>query len=89
MLRGYTTGLKERTTRLERASPGWRPSALPAELRPPVYARLESNQRPLPSHDSALYPLSYGRVRSLRQELNLHLGLTKGVCWPLTLRRLD
>jgi hypothetical protein len=25
------------------------------------YARLESNQRPLPSHGSALRPLSYGR----------------------------
>ena len=26
------------------------------------YARLESNQRPLPSHGSALCPLSYGRL---------------------------
>src|SRR6185437_11975350 len=51
------------------------------------HARLESNQRPLPSHGSALCPLSYGRVRSPRQESNLHLGLTTGVCWPLTLRR--
>jgi hypothetical protein len=32
-------------------------------------------------------PLSYERMRSLRQESNLHLGLTTGVCWPLTLRR--
>jgi hypothetical protein len=53
------------------------------------YARLESNQRPLPSHGSALRPLSYGRGRSLRQESNLHLGRTTGVCWPLTLRRLE
>ena len=33
------------------------------ELRPPEYARLESNQRPLPSHGSALCPLSYGRKK--------------------------
>ena len=58
------------------------------ELRPREYARLESNQRPLPSHGSALCPLSYGRERSLRQESNLRLGRTKGACWPLTLRRL-
>ena len=32
------------------------------ELRPPEYARLESNQRPLLSHGSALCPLSYGRL---------------------------
>ena len=31
---------------------------------------------------------SQGR-RSLRQELNPHLGRTKGACLPLTLRRLD
>jgi hypothetical protein len=30
----YTTGLYKRTTRLERASPGWRPGALPTELHP-------------------------------------------------------
>ena len=29
-------GSLERTTRIERASPGWRPGALPAELRPRV-----------------------------------------------------
>ena len=34
MLCGYTTGLMKRTTRLERVSPGWRPGALPHELRP-------------------------------------------------------
>src|SRR5262249_56212294 len=50
-------------------------------------ARLESNQRPLPSQSSAL-PLSYERVeQSLRQESNPHLGRTKGACLPLTLRR--
>jgi hypothetical protein len=52
------------------------------------YARLDSNQRPLPSQGSTL-PLSYGRVESLRQESNPHLGRTKGACLPLTLRRLD
>src|SRR6266571_7110857 len=40
---------RERTTRIEQASPEWRPGALPSGLRPPRYARLESNQRPLPS----------------------------------------
>ena len=29
----------------------------------------------------------YGREKSLRQELNPHLGRTKGACLPLTLRR--
>jgi hypothetical protein len=43
--------------------PGWRPGALPVELRP------------------------RGMERSLRQELNPHLGRTKGACLPLTLRR--
>jgi hypothetical protein len=52
---------KKRTTRVERASPELRSGALPAELHPPrKHARLESNQRPLPSQSSAL-PLSYGR----------------------------
>ncbi len=50
----YTTGLQKRTTRIERASPEWRPGALPSELRPREHARLESNQRPLPSQSSAL-----------------------------------
>ncbi len=54
-------GFVKRTTRIERASPEWRSGALPAELRPRENARLESNQRPLPSQSSAL-PLSYGRV---------------------------
>jgi hypothetical protein len=86
----YTTSLRERTTRLERASPGWRPGALPAELRPHGYARLGSNQRPLPSQDSAhsaeLRAFDVKR-QSLRQESNPHLGRTKGACLPLTLRR--
>jgi hypothetical protein len=51
----YTTGLRKRTTRLERAFPEWRPGALPTELHPhEEHARLESNQRPLPSQSSAL-----------------------------------
>ena len=51
----------KRTTRVERASPEWRSGALPTELHPrEKHARLESNQRTLPSQDSA-HPLSYGR----------------------------
>jgi hypothetical protein len=53
----------KRTTRLERASPSWQPGALPSELRPREYARLDSNQRPLPSQSSALNPLSYERMK--------------------------
>ena len=52
------------------------------ELRPQVqYARLESNQRPPPSQSGA-HPLSYGRVKSLRQESNLRFNRTKGACCP-------
>ena len=54
--------LAKRTTRIERDSPEWRSGALPSELHPREYARLESNQRPPPSQSSAL-PLSYGRTR--------------------------
>src|SRR5436190_9447612 len=51
----------KRTTRVERASPGWQPGALPTELHPrEKHARLGSNQRPLASQSSA-HPLSYGR----------------------------
>jgi hypothetical protein len=53
----------KRTTGLEPVSPEWRSDALPAELRPREHARLESNQRPLPSQGSA-HPLSYGRTRA-------------------------
>ena len=53
------------------------------------YARLESNQRPLPSRGSALSTeLRACEEESLRQESNPHLGRTKGACLPLTLRRL-
>jgi hypothetical protein len=51
------------------------------------YARLESNQRPLPSQSSALSSELRASGRSLRQESNPHLGRTKGACLPLTLRR--
>jgi hypothetical protein len=44
------------------------------------HARLDSNQRPLPSHGSA-HPLSYGRKKSLRQESNLRCNRTKGACF--------
>ena len=57
----YTTGLRERTTRLERASPGWKPGALPSELRPrggtPGWTRTSGLCR----RRAALSPLSYGR----------------------------
>lgn len=89
----------ERTARIERASPEWLSGALPAELRSREYARLESNQRPLPSQSSArsaelraFVSLGGSRARagmreSLRQESNPHFDRTKGVCLPLTLRR--
>lgn len=77
---------RERTTRIERASPGWKPGALPSELRPrdetstPGWSRTSGRCR----RGAALCPLSYGRVgRSLRQESNPHLGLTTGACLPL------
>ena len=86
---GYTTGSRSgrpgSNGRLRSGAPAlFRPSYIRLE-----HARLESNQRPLPSQSSAL-PLSYGRTRrSLRQESNPHLGLTTGACFPLTLRRLE
>ena len=51
------------------------------------YARLESNQRPLPSRGSALSTELRAWGRSLRQDSNPHLGRTTGACLPLTLRR--
>ena len=53
------------------------------------YARLESNQRPLPSRGSALSTELRAWGRSLRQDSNPHLGRTTGACLPLTLRRRD
>ena len=53
------------------------------------HARLESNQRPLPSQGRTLSAeLRARREQSLRQDSKPHLGRTKGACLPLTLRRL-
>ena len=77
----------ERTTRIERVSPEWRPGALPSDLRPRSGTPGWSRTSGLCRRRTALSPLSYGRLRSLRQESNPHLGRTKGACLPLTLRR--
>ena len=53
------------------------------------HARLESNQRPLPSQSSALSAELRACAKSLRQESNPHLGHTTGACLPFTLRRLE
>jgi hypothetical protein len=79
---------EKRTTRIERASPEWRPGALPSELRPRSDTPGWSRTSGLCRRRTALSPLSYERrKRSLRQESNPHLGRTKGACLPLTLRR--
>jgi hypothetical protein len=53
----------KRTTRIERASPEWRPGALPSELRPrsgtPGWTRTSGLCR----RRTALSPLSYGRMK--------------------------
>ena len=54
---------RERTTRIERASPGWRPGALPAELRPPSGTPGWSRTSGLCRRRAALCPLSYGRMK--------------------------
>src|SRR3954463_15377409 len=65
----------ERTTRIERVSPEWRSGALPSELRPRSGTPGWSRTSGLCRRRTALSPLSYGRMkRSLRQELNPHLG---------------
>jgi hypothetical protein len=82
----YTREL-ERTTRIERVFPSWKPGALLIELHPhstPGWTR--TTVRCL--RKTTLFRLSYGRKRSLRQESNPHFGRTKGACLPLTLRRL-
>jgi hypothetical protein len=86
----YTTGLRERTTWIEQAPPGWTPGALPSELRPrggtPGWNRtsvLCRRRAALSSSELRAF------VRSLRQESNPHLGRTKGACLPFTLRRLE
>src|SRR5262249_9219222 len=76
-------------TRIERASPEWAPALSPLSYIRLEHARLDSNQRPLPSQSSALSTELRACERSLRQESNPHLGLTTGACLPLTLRRLE
>src|SRR6266542_809905 len=50
----------ERTTRIERVSPEWRPGALPSELRPPSGTPGWSRTSGLCRRRTALSPLSYG-----------------------------
>jgi hypothetical protein len=88
VLSSYTTSSYKRTTRLERASPGWRPGALPTELHPRESTPGWNRTSVLCRRRAALCPLSY-ELRSPRQELNPHLGRTKGACLPLTLRRQE
>jgi hypothetical protein len=53
----------ERTTRIERASPEWRPGALPSELRPPSGTPGWTRTSGLCRRRTALSPLSYGRTK--------------------------
>ncbi len=53
----------ERTTRIERASPEWRPGALPSELRPRSGTPGWSRTSGLCRRRTALSPLSYGRMK--------------------------
>ena len=57
----YTTSLYRRTTRLERASPGWRPGALPTELHPRESTPGWNRTSVLCRRRAALCPLSYER----------------------------
>jgi hypothetical protein len=52
----------ERTTRIERVSPEWRPGALPSELRPRSGTPGWSRTSGLCRRRTALSPLSYGRL---------------------------
>src|SRR5439155_9808016 len=54
---------RERTTRIERASPEWRSGALPSELRPPSGTPGWSRTSGLCRRRTALSPLSYGRMK--------------------------
>ena len=84
-------GPMKRTTRIERASPGWRPvlfrlsyvrAIRPAGVEPAASAVSEQ------CSPAELQGVRRSRKReSLRQESNPHPGRTKGVCLPLTLRR--
>ena len=76
---------RERTTRIERASPDWRSGALPLS-----YVRVirPAGVEPAPSAVAGQRSRSTElracvRRRSLRQESNPHLGLTGGACLPL------
>ena len=74
----------KRTTRLERVSPGWRPGALPHELRPRARpAGIEPASSAFARQRSQSAELRASEKRSLRQESNLHLGLTTGACWAV------
>ena len=53
----------ERTTRIERVSPEWRPGALPSELRPRSGTPDWSRTSGLCRRRTALSPLSYGRTK--------------------------
>ncbi len=53
----------ERTTRIERVSPEWRPGALPSELRPRSGTPGWSRTSGLCRRRTALSPLSYGRMK--------------------------
>src|SRR6478672_11122870 len=76
--RRYTTGLRKRTARLERAPPGWQPGALPFERRP----RDTPDVRGRASGRSRTCAATVRRVRAAldttealkwrRQESNLH-----------------
>jgi hypothetical protein len=81
-LRPATTG----PLGFEPRSPGLEPGVLPLHHGPSIRpAGLEPAASAVAGRHSD--PLSYGRVKSLRQESNPHLGRTKGACLPLTLRR--
>jgi hypothetical protein len=56
-------GPVKRTTRIERASPEWRPGALPSELRPRSGTPGWSRTSGLCRRRTALFPLSYGRTK--------------------------
>ena len=82
----------ERTTRVERPSPGWKPGALPSELRPrgkgstPGWSRTSGRCR----RGAALCPLSYGRGEEPPAGFETStLGRTTGACLSLTRRRRE
>jgi hypothetical protein len=50
-------------------------------------ARICTRTGEVGARHAARYTTSLSHTKSLRQELNPHLGRTKGACLPLTLRR--